>query len=171
MIKLRAERYRSGHNGPASKAGWGLNSPTWVRIPPSPPPDPTPETLVSQNIRIVANLEELSRAAAEELSRRAAEAVREQGTAAIALCGGSTPTRLYALLADVRDSFRDRMPWGATRFYWGDERHVPPDHSDSNYRMAREAMLAHVAVPPGNVNRIPAENPDAFAAAEEYERI
>jgi 6-phosphogluconolactonase len=61
------------------------------------------------------------------------------------------------------------VPWGTTHFFWGDERHVPPDHPDSNYRMAREAMLSQVPVPPQNVHRIPAENPDASQAAQDYD--
>jgi 6-phosphogluconolactonase len=121
-------------------------------------------------IRIAADLEELSRAAAEEFARRASGAVGERGVASVALCGGSTPRRLYALLADEGDSFRVRVPWGALRVYWGDERHVPPDHPDSNYRMTREAMLSHVPVLEANVHRIRAEKPDAAAAAEDYER-
>ena len=61
------------------------------------------------------------------------------------------------------------MPWNAIHFFWGDERHVPPDHPDSNFRMAREAMLDRVPVPAENVHRIPAERPDAQRAAAEYE--
>ena len=61
------------------------------------------------------------------------------------------------------------MPWNAIHFFWGDERHVPPDHPDSNFRMAREAMLDAVPVPPENIHRVPAEEPDAQRAAAEYE--
>ena len=55
------------------------------------------------------------------------------------------------------------------RFFWGDERHVPPDHADSNYRMAHEALLRHLPISAGQVHRVPSELPDAQAAADQYE--
>jgi 6-phosphogluconolactonase len=119
-------------------------------------------------IRILAEGDDLCRAAAEEFVRLADEAVRTRGRFTVALCGGSTPEALYRLLAAEDGGFRARVPWGQAHFFWGDERHVPPDHPDSNYRMASEAMLSRVPVPPGNVHRIPAENPDAAEAATEY---
>jgi 6-phosphogluconolactonase len=61
------------------------------------------------------------------------------------------------------------VPWDKIYFFWGDERHVPPDHPDSNFRMANEALLSKVPVPAANIFRIPAENPDASAAAQAYE--
>src|SRR5206468_220203 len=65
--------------------------------------------------------------------------------------------------------YRALVPWPALQVFWGDERHVPPDHDESNYRMAREALLSKVSLPAGNVHRIPAEDPDAAAAARAYE--
>jgi 6-phosphogluconolactonase len=118
-------------------------------------------------VRVFADVAELMRAAAEEVVHRAEEAVRERSRFAWALSGGSTPRDLYRLLASP--PHRDRMPWSATHVFWGDERHVPPDHPDSNFRMAREAMLDHVPLPAENVHRIRAELPDAAAAAELYE--
>lgn len=99
------------------------------------------------------------------LTARAAELFLEiaeetPGDFRVALAGGSTPKDLYAALVDRP------VPWGRTRFYWGDERCVPPEHADSNYRMAREALLSKVPVPPENIHRIQAERPDA---AELYE--
>jgi 6-phosphogluconolactonase len=119
-------------------------------------------------IRILADGDDLSRAAADEFVRLADEAVRRGGRFTVALSGGSTPKALYRLLAAEDGGFRARVPWGRAHFFWGDERHVPPDHPDSNYRMASQAMLSRVPVPPGNVHRIPAENPDAAEAAAEY---
>ena len=119
-------------------------------------------------IRILADGDDLCRVAAEEFVRLADEAVRARGRFTVALSGGSTPEALYRLLAAEDGGFRARVPWGQAHFFWGDERHVPPDHPDSNYRMAYEAMLSRVPVPPGNVHRIPAENPDAAEAAAEY---
>lgn len=121
-----------------------------------------------REIRVFGDVAALARAAAEEVVRVLSEAARNRDRATIALSGGSTPRALYRLLADD-ESFRDRMPWSAIHFFWGDERHVPPDHPESNYRMAREAMLDLVPVPPKNVHRIRAEEEDAERAAVEYE--
>ena len=125
----------------------------------------------SPEIRIVATPADLYRAAAEEFARRADAAVRDRGAFTVALSGGSTPRGLYEVLAgDGPPPFRQRVPWGRIHFFWGDERHVPPDHPESNYRAAREALLSKVPVPPDHVHRIPAERPDAAQAAEEYAR-
>lgn len=118
-------------------------------------------------IRVFEDLTELTRAAAAEVARAAEGAVAERGSFTLALSGGSTPRPLYRLLAS--DPYRDRLPWSAIHLFWGDERHVPPDHPESNYRMAREAMIDHAPVPPGNVHRVAAEDPDARRAAAAYE--
>ena len=84
----------------------------------------------------------------------------------VALSGGSTPKSLYSLLAT---NFHVQLPWDKMFFFLGDERHVPPDNSESNYRMANEVLLSKVPVPADNVFRVPAENADANQAAEAYE--
>jgi 6-phosphogluconolactonase len=94
--------------------------------------------------------------------------MQEKGRFSLALAGGSTPRPLYASLADD-PSFRAEVPWGQTHFFWGDERPVPPDNPQSNYRMANEAMLSKVSVPGENIHRIRAENPEAPQVAGEYE--
>lgn len=105
---------------------------------------------------------------AADLARRVAERIQslseeERGTpCTIALSGGSTPKRLYELLA--KPPFRDSVRWDHLELFFGDERSVPPDHQDSNYRMAREAMLSQVPV---QAHRMPAETGDA----EAYERL
>ena len=109
----------------------------------------------TKEIRIFPDVPAIAAAAAEEFVRLA--------PATVALSGGNTPRLLYELLAARHD-----IAWDATQFFFGDERHVPPDHPDSNYRMAEEAMLARVPVPESNVHRIKTENPDAAAAAAEY---
>lgn len=121
----------------------------------------------SVEIRKLTTPQELFEAAADEILRAANQAVTERGRFTFVLSGGSTPEKLYTLLAI---NARASLPWDKVFFFWGDERHVPPDHSDSNYRMAEQAMLAKIPVAPGNVFRIPAENPDAAAAAEGYEQ-
>ena len=78
------------------------------------------------------------------------EALAKQGVFALGLSGGSTPRTLYGLLAS--DEFRDRFPWDRTHLFFGDERFVPHDHPDSNFRMANEAMIAHVPIPPAQVH-------------------
>jgi 6-phosphogluconolactonase len=122
-------------------------------------------------VRIVETGEDLARTAAEECVRLALEAVETRGCFSIALAGGSTPKRLYALLAsEQEDAFRARFPWKDTHFFWGDERHVPPGHAESNYCMAFETMLSKVPAPPSQIHRIEGENTDASQAAEHYEQ-
>src|ERR1051325_11551143 len=106
------------------------------------------------------------------LARRAAEWMTATGLAAeegfrIALSGGSTPKALYNLLAS--DEFKDRFPWRKVSWFWGDERFVPYDHPESNYRMTRETMLAKAPVPPANIHPVPADGAPDDAAAR-YER-
>jgi 6-phosphogluconolactonase len=105
----------------------------------------------------------------EDLARAAAELFVERGSSMVALSGGSTPKMLYQLLADPNEPFREKVPWPRIQFFWTDERHVPPDHPESNYRMAHEAMLAHVPVIKENVHRVMSENPNDAEAAELYE--
>ena len=86
----------------------------------------------------------------------------KQGRFAVALSGGSTPRHLYEILAAA--PFRDRFPWARTHVFWGDERFVPADSKDSNYRMARLALLDHVPVPPSQINPMPTSGTPAEAA-------
>lgn len=118
-------------------------------------------------MRIAPDAEALARLAAREVASRLAAAAAARGRCDLALAGGRTPRRAYALLAAL--PLRDEVPWGRVHAFFGDERHVPPDHLESNYRMAREALLDHVPIPAGQVHRIRAENPDADAAARDYE--
>ncbi len=121
----------------------------------------------SPEIRVLTTPQELFAAAAEEVVRRAEDAVANRGRFTIALSGGSTPKNLYNLLAT---NARTSLPWDRMFFFFGDERHVPPTDPDSNYRMADEAMLSKVPVPSANVFRFAAENSDAAAVAEAYEK-
>ena len=112
----------------------------------------------------------LSRVAAWEILSRATASIAEQGRFSLCLSGGSTPQSLYCLLA--KDSFfRTHIPWNKTDLFWGDERHVPPDHPDSNYRMAKETLLSKVPIPENNIHRIKGENPDPHQAAREYQEV
>ncbi len=125
---------------------------------------------LNQAIQVASNAQELSRLAAEQFVRLAVEAEREKGRFTVALAGGSTPRTLYSLLASRDEPFRAQLPWDSIHFFWGDERHVSPDHPDSNYRMVFEAMLSNVSVPTENIYRIKSEIADAAIAADEYER-
>ena len=128
----------------------------------------TEKRLVKVEIQVWADLNELSRAAASELLQQARRAVQERGLFSMALSGGSTPKTLYSLLAND-STFRTEFAWDKIHFFWGDERHVPPVHPASNYRMTKEALLSKVPVPSENIHRIRSENPDARQAAKEYE--
>jgi len=120
-------------------------------------------------IQIFSDSFALAAGAAEHFVARSIEAVERRGLFTVALSAGSTPSILYQLLADQSEPFRDQIPWSNIHFFWSDERHVPPDHPESNYRMANEALLSHVPVSENNVHRVLSENPDASAAAEAYE--
>jgi len=121
-------------------------------------------------VQIFPNSKDLARGAAEHFVARSREAVAQRGSFTVALSGGSTPKALFELLADPNEPFRDQITWSNIHFFWSDERHVPPDHPDSNYRMANEALLSHVPVTQNNVHRVPSENPNAALAASEYEQ-
>ena len=120
-------------------------------------------------IQIVENAEAVSRIAAEMMVSLAQQKLKSKESCTVALSGGSTPKNMFTILANDA-ALRDQMPWDRVHFFWGDERHVPPDHADSNYRMTNEAMLSKVPVPSENIHRIRAENPDAGKAAEDYEQ-
>jgi 6-phosphogluconolactonase len=120
--------------------------------------------------QVIGRMEVLPDPAA--LARHVAEwmtaaALAANGPVRVSLSGGSTPKALYGLLAS--DEFRDRFPWRLVSWYWGDERFVPYDHPESNYRMTREAMLAKAPVPPENIHPVPADGTPE-EAARRYER-
>lgn len=110
---------------------------------------------------------DLFRAAAVVFVKLANAAVQAKGSFTVALSGGSTPKGMHSLLAA---EFASAVPWNKIFFFWGDERHVPPDHPDSNYRMAQETLLSKVPVDPAKVFRVHSENPSANTAAIEYEQ-
>ncbi|HUK65939.1 MAG TPA: 6-phosphogluconolactonase [Anaeromyxobacteraceae bacterium] len=121
-------------------------------------------------VRVAKDASALMRLAAEEVAERAETAVAERGRFFLALAGGATPKRLYLLLADPRGPYFTRVPWDKTDIFFGDERHVHPDDPESNYGMARAALLSRVPVRPEHVHRIRAEDTNADAVAADYER-
>ncbi len=133
----------------------------------APPPPSRIDAGSPPEIRVVADAAALTLAAADEVTSALSSL---PAPPSILLSGGSTPRALFQLLADPASPYRSRVPWEAVRFFWGDERHVPPDDPYSNFRMAREAMLDHVPAPAGHVHRIAGEDADAGRAAALYER-
>jgi len=124
---------------------------------------------VNREVQILPDAAAIARRAAEQIVESAAAAVKERGVFTISLAGGSTPKTLYTLLA-TDPAFKSKMPWDKTQFFFGDERHVPPDDSESNFRMANESMLSKLSLKPEQVFRIKAEYEDAEKAAKEYEQ-
>jgi 6-phosphogluconolactonase len=108
--------------------------------------------------------------AALQFVELAEEAVAARGRVRIAVSGGSTPKATFALLADSTRPFLKRMPWQQLELFWVDERTVPPDHPESNYRMTKESLLDHVNLRPEQIHRIPGElEPEVAAAQYEFE--
>jgi 6-phosphogluconolactonase len=117
-------------------------------------------------VLICADPAELACEAARRFAELAGVFVADNGRFIVALSGGSTPKAMFSVLAEK--PYADSLPWARIHFFWGDERCVPPDHAESNYRMAHEALLAKVPVPPENVHRVPAEDTDPQHAAAAY---
>lgn len=125
--------------------------------------------MAEREIIVVADGQDLGRRSAErfiELARRSAQA---SGRFSAALSGGSTPKQLYSLLA--APGYVERVPWQQVHLFWGDERCVPPDHAESNFRMVHEALLSKIDLPAQNVHRIPAELEPQAAAARYEEHL
>ena len=121
-------------------------------------PDATPE--------VFPDREALSRAAAEACAQAAREAADAHDPFAFCLTGGSTPHRLYELLAE---SYAEQIPWEKTHLFFGDERYVPPSSEESNYGMARAALVDHVGIPEDQVHPMPTDRDDPADAAADYE--
>lgn len=120
----------------------------------------------SSNITLFDTPEQLALAAAEKFVDCAHDATHDRGLFSVALAGGNTPKRVYELLATER--FKHRVEWPGVHIFFGDERCVPPDHPDSNYRMAYEMLVSKVAIPAKNVHRMIGEA-DPKEGAKEYE--
>jgi 6-phosphogluconolactonase len=124
------------------------------------PPEQTP------NMHVGSNAEEVARAVARRFVELARASFAERESFSAALAGGTTPKRVYELLAS--EEFRNEVAWDGVHIFFGDERSVPPDHADSNYRMAHEALLSRVSIPEKNIHRMRGEG-DAAANASLYE--
>ena len=123
-------------------------------------------TNTRHNFHAFADADSVAQGAAEWIAELARQAISERGRFSAALAGGSTPRRIYEILAG--DGPGQQIDWSKVHVFFGDERTVPPDHADSNFRMANEALLSRVAIPPENVHRMIGEG-DAVANARLYE--
>jgi 6-phosphogluconolactonase len=123
--------------------------------------------MTQESRQVYPDADALAKAAGVEVLRIAQESIAARGVFSFALSGGSTPKKLYSLLAT--DPAFVAFPWDKTQLFFGDERHVPPTDKDSNYRMTSESLLSSGKVPSTSIHRVPAEIPDAGAVAAEYE--
>ncbi len=118
-------------------------------------------------VRVFDSPEHVAQAAAAEFIAISHEAIDARGRFAVALAGGSTPRRLYELLGD--EPFRAQVDRARVDFFWGDERPVTPDHKDSNFGMAKRALLDKLSLPARQIHRMPADRSDLAAAARDYQ--
>jgi len=124
------------------------------------------ETALSRNVRILPDAEAVADTAARIFQSAAAVAIALRGRFSVALSGGSSPQRLYRMLGTA---CRENIRWDLTHIFWSDERCVPADHEQSNFRLANEALISHISIPAGNIHRMRGElTPEE--SAEEYER-
>lgn len=118
--------------------------------------------------RVFPDIDALSRGALEELLRVMQDAIKQRGRFAITLSGGHTPAKLYTLWAHA-ENYGVETPWDRVHLFWGDERYVPQDDPLNNYRMTRETLIEHVAIPAANVHPVPTNLPTPEKVAEAYE--
>ena len=122
---------------------------------------------MNPEVRIFKNLELLSYAAVQLFLDQAEHSIKDRGRFLVALTGGSTPEHLYTLLAEDKSG---KIDWKKTHTFWGDERCVPPNDPESNYRMARELLLRHVNIPDANIHRIQGEL-EPLQATKDYGHV
>ncbi|HLZ13666.1 MAG TPA: 6-phosphogluconolactonase [Candidatus Acidoferrum sp.] len=123
---------------------------------------------MSRSIQIFPDVAAIAQHAAAIFTSAAEQAVRDRGVFRVAMAGGSTPKALHALL--VAEPFRAQLPFEKMQLFFGDERHVPPDHAESNFRMVSETFVSKTPIKPEQVFRIKAELQDAERAALDYEQ-
>jgi 6-phosphogluconolactonase len=118
------------------------------------------------SVAIYPDIDTLSHEAARYVVRSANEAITTHGRFTLALAGGSTPKKLYGLLAS--EPYRDQINWALTEIFWSDERCVAPDSEDSNYHLAHEALLSKVPISASQIHRMPADAEDLAEASLAY---
>jgi len=121
--------------------------------------------ILPETMECYDQLSQMQEATALAFCQLVAKTLRQADTFSVSLSGGSTPRRIYELIAG-QDLAWDRIHW-----FWGDERNVPHDHDDSNTKMVHQALLSRVDVPPQNIHLVPIDVADPNSAAMEYEAI
>jgi len=120
-------------------------------------------------VQVLKDRDAVARAAADFFVNLAPQPQGDKRPFLVALPGGTTPQALYTLLASAE--YRNRVAWDQVSFFFGDERAVPPDHPDSNYRAAQEALFRPLNISEKHIYRMKAEQPDLEAVAADYERV
>lgn len=123
---------------------------------------------MDRTVKIFPDASAIAQQAANIFVSAAQQAVKERGIFRVAMAGGSTPKALHALL--VAEPFRPQLPFDKMQIFFGDERHVPPDHADSNFRMVNETFISKTPIKPEQVFRFKAELQDTEKAALDYEQ-
>ncbi|HTK11696.1 MAG TPA: 6-phosphogluconolactonase [Ktedonobacteraceae bacterium] len=118
------------------------------------------------HIAIYPDIDTLSHEAAKYVVRVAQESIATHGRFTFALSGGNTPKKLYALLAT--EPYRGQIDWALVDIFWSDERCVPPDSSDSNFKLAQDVMLSQLPISASQIHRVPADQEDRAAASAAY---
>lgn len=123
---------------------------------------------MKKTLQILTDADSLAKRAAELWLQWAQQAAAEKRSFHVAFSGGTTPKRLYRLLAQT--PYLEKMPWPAHQFYFGDERFVPASHSDSNLRMAKESLLDHITCLPEQIHAVNTSLSSPELAAKEYDQ-
>jgi len=118
------------------------------------------------DIVVFPDIEKMTYSAADYVVKVAQESIASHGRFTFALSGGTTPRKLYALLAT--EPYRSQMAWEKVEIFWSDERCVPPDDAESNYHLAQEVLFSKLTLSPSQIHRMPADEADRDAAAEQY---
>ncbi|MBV9259378.1 MAG: 6-phosphogluconolactonase, partial [Ktedonobacteraceae bacterium] len=118
------------------------------------------------SVTIYPDIDTLSQEAARYVVRVASEAITTHGRFTLALAGGTTPKKLYGLLAS--EPYRDQINWALTEIFWSDERCVPSDSEDSNYHLAQQVLLGQIPIPAEQIHRMPADADDRDQASLTY---
>jgi 6-phosphogluconolactonase len=124
---------------------------------------------MKRKLHAYPNREQMVTATTERVINEIGQAIHDRGLCNMALAGGNTPREIYSMLAE--STYQDRVDWDRLHLFWGDERIVPPEHEDSNFRMVKETLLDHVRIPDGNVHRIRGEVAPEQAAHEYAELL
>ena len=120
---------------------------------------------IPASMEIFDDVDRMQQSVAREFGDLVTRSLSTADVFRVSLSGGSTPKRIYELIADLD------LPWHCIHWFWGDERNVLIDHDDSNARMVREALLDRINAPSENVHFVPVDPENPAEAAEQYERV